>query len=493
MHVVIIGAGATGLGAAFQLRRAQDAGVDVTWQLFERDNRIGGKVAGEIVADPETGEPFIVDGGPDCFSAHKPAAMRVAKLAGIGDQRLPSQESRKMVYIWRGDRIHQLPVGFSMFVPTQLAPLFETDLLTEEGKAEMLRDLSVPKKVVPEGQRNDETLESFVVRRFGREVLDYVAEPFIGGVHASAPESMSLAASFPMYLDMEQKYGSVIRGTVLNVAARERAMAGKPKDPNNTVFATFKGGLHQLTDAMADAAGREGIETGVTVLRVERNESDGFAYNVHLADGRVVEADAVIVATESYAGAAILAGVDDELVEAYGSIPNLTSATCSFAFDAADAQLPYDGFGVLVPAVENRNLLAATWSSTKWSNRAPEGRVLIRGFIGTPHNQEVMEKTDAELTEIVHQELIEVMGLNPKAKPLFSRFYRWHLGMSQYTMGHLDRVECIERRVSETKGLAVAGGCFRGVGVPNCIEGGEAAARKVLSDYGIIYQDAPAS
>lgn len=491
-HIAIIGGGATGLGAAFLLKRAADSGADVSFSLYEKDARLGGKVAGEIVPDPETGEPFVVDGGPDCFSSHKPAAMRIARLAGIGDQRLPSNEARKAVYLFRGDKIHPLPDGFSMFVPTKLAPLFETEYLTEQGKQEMLRDLTAPKKELVAGERNDETLESFIVRRFGREVLDYVAEPFVGGVHASAPESMSLAASFPMYLDMEQKYGSVIRGTVLGVAARERAAAGKPKDPNNTVFSSFKGGVHQLTDAMADAAGRENLHVGVGVVHVDvvKSSGGGQTYSLMLSNGDVVSADGVIFATESHAGARLMADVDAELAANCGAIPNLTSATCSFAFKADEVGLTHDGFGILVPAVENRNLLAATWSSTKWSNRAPEGRVLIRGFIGTPHNQHVMEKSDEELTAIVLQELVEVMGVSPEAKPLFSRFYRWTLGMSQYTMGHLDRVEFIEQRAAETHGLALGGGCFRGVGVPNCIESGERAAIKIMADYGITYTEA---
>ena len=480
----IIGGGATGLGAAFLFRRAQDAGVDVEFELYERDARLGGKVAGEIVADPETGEPFIIDGGPDCFTARKPAAMRVAKLAGIEDQRQPSQESKKGTYIWRKDRKHHLPEGFSMFVPTQLGPVFETELLTEEGKREMLRDLVVPKKEVAPGEFNDETLESFIVRRFGREVLDYLAEPFIGGVHASAPESMSLRASFPMYLDMEQKYGSVIRGTVEGARARAKMSTGKPKDPKQTLFATFKLGLHQLTDAMADAAGREHLNTNCAVDLVE---AEGKRYVVTFADGCQETFDGVVMATESYAAARILRNFNAEMAQAYDGIPNLTSSTCSFGFRAEDVVLPESGFGTLVPAVENRALLAATWSSTKWANRAPQGRVLIRGFAGTPHNQHLMEKSDEELTAIVLEELREIMDIKPDAKPLFSRFYRWTLGMSQYTMGHLGRVEIIERLCEETSGFAAAGGCFRGVGVPNCIAGGERAALKLIADCGLDY------
>lgn len=483
-HFAIIGGGATGLGAAFLFKRAADAGVDVTFDLFEKDTRLGGKVAGEIVPDPETGEPFIVDGGPDCFTAYKPAAMRVARLAGIGDQKLPSQESKKGTYIWRDGRKHHLPAGFSMFVPTELGPVFETELLSEEGKREILRDLTVPKKEVAPGEVNDETLESFIVRRFGREVLDYLAEPFIGGVHASAPETMSLRASFPVYLDLEQKYGSVIRGTVEGKIARERRMAGKPKDPNATLFATFKQGLHQLTDAMAEAAGHEHLHTGRGVSTLRRA---GDKFELTFEDGATQTFDGVIVATESFAAARILKEFSPEMASAYEGIPNLTSSTCSFGFRAEDVQLPESGFGTLVPAVENRALLAATWSSTKWVNRAPQGRVLIRGFAGTPHNQDLMEKSDEELTAIVLDELKEIMDINPDAKPLFSRFYRWTLGMSQYTMGHLDRVETIEAICAQTPGLGAAGGCFRGVGVPNCIAGGERAALKLIADCGLNY------
>lgn len=487
-RIAIIGGGATGLGAAFLLKRASEAGADVEFDLYERDSRLGGKVAGEIVPDPETGEPFIIDGGPDCFTARKPAAMRVAKLAGIEDQKLPSQESKKGTYIWRGDRKYHLPEGFSMFVPTQLAPVFETGLLTEEGKRELLRDLVVPKKKIEPDAFNDETLESFIVRRFGREVLDYLAEPFIGGVHASAPETMSLRSSFPMYLDMEQKYGSVIRGTVMGMKAREKAAAGKPKDPNNTMFATFRLGLHQLTDAMADAAGREHLHTGCAVSSV-RAEKEGSStrYVIDFEDGSRETFDGVVIATESYAAARMLKDMNPEMAQAYEGIPNLTSSTCSFGFRAGEITLPESGFGTLVPAVENRALLAATWSSIKWSNRAPEGRVLIRGFAGTPHNQDLMEKSDEEITAIVLSELKEIMDIKPDAEPLFSRFYRWTLGMSQYTMGHLDRVETIERICENTHGLAAAGGCFHGVGVPNCIAGGEKAALKLLADCGIDY------
>jgi oxygen-dependent protoporphyrinogen oxidase len=573
-HIVVIGGGVTGLAAAYQLERAKQAGAELSYTLLERDDRVGGKVGGEVVLDPETGKPYIIDGGPDCFSAFKPGARRMTTLLGAEDDWLPSNEPKKKVYIYRDNKMHELPEGFVMFVPTQLAPLFETGLLTDQGKMDMIREMTIAprdwKKTgqTPDskgGKRRDESLESFITRRFGREVLDYVAEPFVGGVHASDPVDMSLAASFPMYFDLEEKYGSVIKGTVMSQAERKRAAqvrakaaAIKAEDTGstskkdiwgNTVFASYKLGMHELTDAMAQHIAHN-IRTGVKVESIIREEDGSYQLKVCTAEGTspyhtvgrigaessdvraqracgssdsdqpvfcgyidedklgsgklgeaqattlsymddLISADAVIIATESFAGAELTRKLDAEISEAYAGIPNITSSTISFAFRESDLGLDRkDGFGVLVPEIEKRDLLAASWSSTKWPGRAPEGRVLIRGFAGTPKNQEIMNLPDDELIARVLDELRHVMGLPKDAEPLFARLYRWTLGMSQYKMGHLDRVETIEDRVAQTKGLACVGGCFRGVGIPNCIDAGEEAARKVMTDWNIDYEDA---
>jgi len=556
-HIVIVGGGATGLAAAYYLERAQQAGIPLTYTLLERDCRVGGKVAGELVLDPETSEPYIVDGGPDCFSAIKPGGRRMTTLLDCEDDWLPSNDARKKVYIYRDGHMHELPEGFVMFVPTQLEPLFATGLLSEQGKKDMIREMTLEardwaqtgqSKEGKGAERRDEAMGSFIERRFGKEVLDYLAEPFLGGVHASEPEDMSLEAHFPMYFDLEEKYGSVIRGTVMAQAARKRAAAaraqvaetadGAPPKKNiwgNTVFASYKRGMHELTDAMAQHSVHN-IRTGVRVKSITRVDDGSYileicdaegtspyhsvgrrgaldevkntdqtvfcgrinadlAQQAHLTQSTVdndaqesITADAVIIATESYAGAEILRELDSEIAAAYEGIPNVSSSTISFAFREEDLGLDRkDGFGVLVPAVEGRDLLAASWSSTKWPGRAPAGRVLIRGFAGTPKNQAIMDLPDEELIEVVLEELRHVMDLPKDAQPLFARLYRWTLGMSQYKMGHLDRVETIEARTSATKGLACAGGCFRGVGIPNCIDGGEEAARKVLADFNLEY------
>ena len=304
-NIVIIGAGVTGLAAAYYLERARQAGADITYTLLERDHRVGGKVAGEYVHDPETGERYIIDGGPDCFSAMKPGGRRMTTQLDCEDDWLPSNDARKKVYIYRDDKMHELPEGFVMFVPTQLAPLFETDLLTDAGKAEMIQEMTRPardwsktgqSKGGTGDKRRDESLESFILRRFGQEVLDYVAEPFIGGVHASDPADMSLEASFPMYFDLEEKYGSVIKGTVLGQAARKRAAAAAAKKMaesdqppkkdiwGKTVFASYKQGMHELTDAMAQHVAHN-IRTGVKVVDVQQDESGTYQIKICTAEG----------------------------------------------------------------------------------------------------------------------------------------------------------------------------------------------------------------
>lgn len=485
-RIIIIGGGAAGLGAAYKVRRAAQEGHDVTFTLLEKDARVGGKIASETVADEWGGKPgaeFVIDGGPDCFLTSKPAVHRIAKGAGVFDDELPSDESRKKTLILSRGRLFEMPDGVMMFAPTKFMPFATTGLFSWPGKIRMGMDLFVPKKKVAEGEFNDETLEDFIVRRMGRECLDRLAEPLVGGVHASDPKQMSLAATFPNLLEMEQKYGSMLRGFLAarkKVEEMRRKYPPKPGDKPKTFFTSFVGGMRRLTDAMADAAGRDDIRTGVTVTSIARV---GDAWRVTLADGIVVDGDAVLVATESWAAEPLVRQVDTGIADALAEIPASSSATVSIGFRAEEIGIDMNAFGVLCPQVENRALLAATYSSTKWPGRAPEGKVLMRGFIGGPQNQAIMEKSDQELAAIVLAEMRDILGI--KGEPLFSRVYRWHLGMPQYTMGHLGRVELIESRSSAIPGFALAGGSYRGVGIPNCIESGERGVTKIVNEWGI--------
>ena len=485
-RIIIIGGGVAGLGAAYKVTRAASEGHDIEFLLLEKDRRLGGKIQTEIVPDPLEEGRFIVDGGPDCFLTEKPACHRIAKLTGIFGDELPTDESRKRTWILSHGKLHRLPDGIFMFAPTRFLPFATTGLFSWPGKIRMAMDLFIAPKQVAPGEFNDETLESFVVRRMGRECLDRLAEPLVGGVHASDPRQMSLAATFPRLLEMEQKYGSLMKGFI---AARRKIEEMRRKYPvklgekPRTFFTSFLNGMQQLTDRMADVAGREHIHTGKTVTALHRTR-DG-PWNAQLSDGSTIDGDAVIIATESWAAEPLVRRHDKAIADALASIPASSSATISVAFNESEVGFDLNAFGVLCPLVEGRALMAATYSSTKWSGRAPVGKILLRGFVGGPHNQEILKRSDEELVRIVIDEFHDILGLNQYAKPLFSRVFRWHLGMPQYTLGHLDRIALIENRCAKIPGCAIAGGSYRGVGVPNCIESGERAVSKVLGEWGI--------
>jgi oxygen-dependent protoporphyrinogen oxidase len=497
--VIVIGGGAAGLGAAYKIRRAAEAGADVDCVLIDRGDRLGGKLASDIVHDAE-GNEFVIDGGSDAFVSGKPAIGRIAKLLGIADEMVPAREENKKTLIVKGKRLVEMPDGIMMFAPTKLVPLATTALYSWPAKFRMALDLVLPRKVRwAEGetaQDHDETLESFVVRRMGQECLDRLAEPLVGGVHASAPADMSLAATFPNFLEMEQKFGSLILGFLDQRKRREEMRRKYPPKPGAkpwAFFNTFRRGMQALTDGMADAIGRERVRTGVEATALEHA---GDMWRVTLSTGEVLEGDAVIVATEGWAAEKLVRGVDAPIADLLASIPYSSSATVPMAFRSEDVPGDLKWFGILSPMVEKRPILAVTLSSSKWPDRCPDGRVLLRGFIGGPSNQHLLEASDAELIETVRSQIVDLLGMASGAQPVYASVYRWNGGMPQYTLGHLDRVDRIESLSTQVPGFALAGGAYRGVGVPNCIESGERAATKVLGELGfapLAEDTAPAS
>jgi oxygen-dependent protoporphyrinogen oxidase len=325
-----------------------------------------------------------------------------------------------------------------------------------------------------------------VVRRMGRECLERLAEPLVGGVHASDPKQMSLAATFPRLLELEQNYGSLLKAFIAvrrKVEEMRRKYPAQPGEKPRTFFTSFVNGMQQLPDSMVEAAGRERMRTGLAVTSLHCTSRD--KWSAQLSGGPTIDGDAVIIATESWAAEALIRPYDKVIADALAAIPTSSSATISIAFNESEVGFDLNAYGVLCPLIENRALMAATYSSTKWPGRAPKGKVLLRGFVGGPHNQEILRRSDQDLVQIVLAEFRDILRLNPFAKPLFHRVFRWYLGMPQYNLGHLHGVTLIENRSAEIPGLSFAGGCYRGVGVPNCIESGERAVSKILGEWDI--------
>lgn len=471
--IVIIGGGISGLSAAVHLKagaKAYDKTLDIT--IVEKNNRIGGKILTERIGD------YLLEGGPDSFLPEKVWSVNLAKHLGLEPQMLPSNDEFKGTFIYSRKRLHPLPEGVMLMVPTSFWPMAKSGLISWPGKIRMGMELFVPKRKIVE----DESLASFVTRRLGRECLEKIAEPLVAGIHTSNPDNMSVLATFPRFVQMEKKSGSLIKGMVDAMRSRPHAtLSGPPPKPGTkrmTYFMSFNNGMQTLSDACADLIGRESIRTGVGVTEVQPK---GKGYLVHLDNGETLEADQVMIAAAAYEAARMVRGFDDVLATQLDRIEWSSSSTVSLVFSRKDIQVPLKGFGFIVPRVENRRINASTYSSIKWSYRAPDDTVMLRVFVGGGHHEElVTELDDPAMVSAVLEELDTVLGL--KATPKFSKVYRWFRGMPKYTVGHLDRMALIDRAASAHRGLYLIGCSYRGIGIGDCVHEAQIAAEKMLKE-----------
>ncbi len=462
MRLVVVGGGIAGLAAAYRaVEVARERRIALELTLIEARDRLGGTIATE-----RTGG-FLVEAGPDSFLSEKPWALALCRRLGVEDRLTRTDDRYRKVFVWRAGRLHPLPDGFQLLAPTRLAPFLASGLFSWPGKLRMGLDL-----VLPRGIADDESLGSFVRRRLGREALDRVAQPLIAGIYTADPDDLSLTATMPRFAELERRERSII--LALWRASRRTEQAGT-SGARWSLFVTFKDGMEELVTALA-----ERLQPGAVLLKqsVTALERCGDGWRVATAEGAALDADRVVVATESHAAARMLRYVDPTLATLLAEISYASSATVTCGYRRADVPHPLDGFGFVVPRTEGRALLACTFSSVKYPGRAPEGHALLRCFVGGARDEGVLELDDATLVGRVRDELRQAIGIT--AAPIFARVFRWRKAMPQYRVGHLARVETIERRVAALRGLDLAGGAYRGVGIADCVRSGEAAAERAL-------------
>lgn len=470
--VVIIGGGIAGLAAAYSLREHQkQGGPDFEIILLERRERLGGN----IKTEKEKG--FLIEGGPDCFLSEKPWAMELCKRIGLTDKLLPTNEENKKTFVLSGGKLHVLPEGVILMIPTKILPLATSSLISIPGKVRMAMEVFIP----PKKDKKDETLGSFVRRRLGQEALDKIAEPLVAGVHAGDPETMSVRASFPKFVQLEEESGSLIRGMVKKMELMKKmhkpAPAGNAPRIKISMFMTLKDGLSDMIDTLTKrlaAFKNTKLETGISVERVSKK---GDKYEVVL-EGRTIEADTVVIAAPAYATASLIKNMDAELSEKLLTIPYVSTATVSIGFKKKDIKHPLNGFGFVVPKIEKRRIMAATWTSVKFKYRAPDDSVLIRCFIGGSKNAELVSLSDSEMIKLVREELKDIMGID--AEPVIAKVFRWINSMPQYTIGHEERISWIDEKVARYPGLYITGSAYHGIGISDSVRNGEVIAKKVL-------------
>lgn len=462
-RIAVLGGGIAGLAAAHRLVEHARSGPPVEVLLLEAEGRLGGTIASE-----RTGG-FTVESGPDCFITEKPWAMALCERLGIAGDLIGTREGDRRTYVVFRDRIHPLPEGFLMLAPTDLGALARSPLFSWHGKLRMGLDLVLPRR----RGTDDESLASFVRRRLGREALERAADPLVGGIYTADPERLSLRATMPRFVDMEARHRSLILG--LRAAARSGPAAARGgAGARYGLFAAHRDGMGALVTAVAQR-----LPEGVVRLRapVSALARDGARWRFRAGE-ESHSADALIVTMPARRAAPLVADLDTGLAADLGAIEYASSATVSLGFRTE--QLPgLRGFGFVVPAGEGKPLIACTFASRKFTGRAPEGHELVRAFVGGARRPEMASLPEDVLVTLVTGELRTLVGLT--GEPLFARVSRWPQAMPQYAIGHLDRVAAIERRAAALPGFALAGAAYHGVGIPDCVRGGEAAADALVA------------
>jgi protoporphyrinogen/coproporphyrinogen III oxidase len=462
MKVVVVGGGISGLAAAHRLTElASERQTPLELTLIEARERLGGTIVSERI------DGFLVEAGPDSFLSEKPWALALCRRLGVEHRLVRTDDRFRKVFVWRAGRLHALPDGFQLLAPTKLGPFVRSGLFSWPGKLRMALDL-----VMPRGTSDDESLGAFVRRRLGREALERVAQPLVAGIYTADPDDLSLTATMPRFSELERRERSIILGLW---RANRRAPQTGTSGARWSLFVTFQNGMEEMVTAIASR-----LPPGAVLLkhRVDDIERSGRSWRVVGGLGPALEADHVIVATESYTASRLLRYVDPALATLLGEIPYASSATVSFGYRRAEVPHALDGFGIVVPRTERRSVFACTFSSVKYPGRAPEGHVLLRCFVGGALNESILESDDSALIAGARSELRELLGIT--GEPVLSRLVRWAKAMPQYHVGHAVRVETIERCAAALPGLHLAGGAYRGVGIADCVRSGEAAAEQVF-------------
>jgi oxygen-dependent protoporphyrinogen oxidase len=467
-RIIVVGGGIAGLAAAhrlIELKREKQLDLDIL--LLEASPRLGGSIGTEQVGD------FLVESGPDSFITEKPWALHLCERLGLSSRLVSTQSAYQRIFIVHRSKLVPLPEGFFLLAPTRIWPFIQTPLFSWAGKLRMAGEL-----LISRGQLDsDESLGAFVRRRFGAEALERIAQPLVGGIYASDPDQLSLAATMPRFKEMERQRRSIILAMWSEQRRRARSReAGS--GARWSLFVTLKNGMQELVDTIAKGFLEGAVRFNTPVNGLFRDETAN-QWRLTAGNGETITGDGVILATPAFHAGSILSAVDSDAMTELGCISYASTATVNFGYRRADFPRQPDSFGFVVPAIERRKIMACTFSSLKYPGRAPEDNILLRAFVGGALQPELLDADDEQMEAMVRSELASLLGVH--AQPLFSRIRRHRDSMPQYHVGHQNRIVRIEQSLSKFSTLALAGSAYHGVGIADCVRTGEEAAEKVVA------------
>ena len=451
--VIIIGAGISGLTTAYALRQR---GHEVT--VLDRQEHPGGCIRSERISG------FLMEHGPNSMIAPAPAPEKLIGELGLSRQRINRSTAVRYRYLVRRGGIHRL----------SLQPLrfFLSNFFSLRGR---LRILIEP--LIPAQNRTDESVADFVRRRFGREFLDYVMNPLVGGLYAGNPEKLSVAAVFPALKRLEHDFGSVIGGIIRS--RQRRQQNNKHYHPANRMLFSFRQGLETLPCALAQhLAGN--IFVGYRVHKIYRQAGGGFRIKARCGKETVsLTGDSVVFALPAYAAAPMLQGLNPGLTDILSEIAHPPLSVVFLGYRSHAIMHPLDGLGVLAPEIERRNVLGILFSSTLFAGRAPEGHVALTAFVGGTRQADLACLGQDDLQDLVHSEVQDLLGA--RARPVLARTRYWKYALPQLNVGHAERISKIREIETEQSGLFLTGNYITGVSTTACMEQAFATAQRVHS------------
>ena len=464
--IVIIGGGIAGLAAAYRIHEEISKNTPLECTLIESSEKFGGKIS-TIRFDG-----FIVERGPDSFISQKPQAIELCKKLGLEDQLTGTNRNHPNTYVCLKNKLVAMPDGLSLMIPTKFLPFIFSPLFSWWGKIRMGMDLFIPKKK----GNDDESLASFVRRRMGKEALEKMAEPMLAGIYASDPELMSIDSTFPIFVQTEQKYRSLIIGML---ERKRQQWIHQPKVTKGklpfSLFMTLKNGLDEMVETLVNKATNIIFCAETKVVGISNAEEE---WRLTLNDGSFITADAIILATPAKISTLLLEEVSPKVSSLLNQIRYVSTATVSIGYKKEGFPHKLDGFGFVVPKKEGKRILACTWTSSKFPERVPEKYVMLRCFVGGAMREELAELEETAIGNMVREELLDIMGID--CEPVFLKVFKYKKSNVQYHLGHAALIKSIRKELELFPGLFVTGSAYTGVGIPDCIRDGEYAAKEAI-------------
>ncbi len=455
-RVLVIGGGPTGLAAALRIR---ERAPELELTLLEASERLGG-----LVRTERTPEGFVIERGPESMITDKPWGLENALALGLEDALVRTKPENRGAWVLRGGELEPIPPGFAVLAPAKLDALRRSGLLSMRGFARAALEPYLP------GRRevDAESLAGFVRRRYGDELLARLAQPMAGGIYGADPEQLDVVATLPRFHAMEEAHGSVTRGLEARALEGAAAAAGA----RYGLFVSFAHGMSEWTDAMAAAVG-ESARTNTPVDAVETTERGVVAID---SGGQRHEADALVLAVPSRIAAGLVP--HRALAAQLRAIRYGSAGAVTLGFDESETRRARGVYGFVVPADESRGLMAATFSSEKWPGRAPAGASLLRFFVGGFAREGLAFANDETLVALARREAKRLLGID--ATPALARVDRFQRVMPRYHVGHRALVRAAMAHAASMPRVALAGNAYAGVGLPDSVRSGRAAADRIL-------------